>query len=111
MRFFGFGQPRKKAKSMSAFYVFQGKVFDRDKLKQYGAAAAPTVSSAGGEIALRGAMTEAVRGADDHQIFGLIKFPDAETARKWYHGKAYQALIPLRDEAADFRIHFYESMG
>jgi uncharacterized protein (DUF1330 family) len=31
----------------------------------------------------------------------IAKFPDADTAHKWYNSPAYQALIPLRDSALE----------
>jgi uncharacterized protein (DUF1330 family) len=33
----------------------------------------------------------------------LLKFPDVETAKAWYNSSAYQAALPHRLRAADYR--------
>ena len=37
----------------------------------------------------------------------VIRFPSIDAIDRWYHSDAYQALIPLRDEAADVTIVGY----
>lgn len=36
---------------------------------------------------------------DDFMV--MLEFPDADAARGWYGSEAYQALIPVREQAAD----------
>ena len=44
----------------------------------------------------------------NHQIVGIIRFPDMAALNNWYESDAYQGLILLRDEAAEFTIVKYE---
>lgn len=38
----------------------------------------------------------------------LLEFPDAASARAWYNSDAYQAAIPLRQQAAPYRAFIME---
>jgi len=40
-------------------------------------------------------------GPHAHTDTVVIRFPDAASVDGWYQSAAYQALIPLRSEAAD----------
>jgi uncharacterized protein (DUF1330 family) len=31
----------------------------------------------------------------------VIRFPSIEASRSWFHSPAYQALVPLRQQAAE----------
>ncbi|MFL5812099.1 MAG: DUF1330 domain-containing protein [Bdellovibrionia bacterium] len=49
-----------------------------------------------------------IHGAEKVQLEGysagdliIITFPDIADARAWYHSPAYQALIPLRQQACE----------
>ena len=39
---------------------------------------------------------------DDDTV--VIRFPDADTVDAWYNSPEYQALIPLRQQAADLDL-------
>ena len=39
----------------------------------------------------------------------VIRFPDAKAIAGWYGSPAYQALIPIREQAADMVLISYES--
>lgn len=53
-------------------------------------------------LAVYGA-TEAFEGEAPDGVV-LIEFPTAEDARAWYNSPEYQAAIPFRQRAADYRI-------
>ncbi len=40
-------------------------------------------------------------GRHQHTDTVVIRFPDATAVASWYDSPAYQALIPLREQAAD----------
>lgn len=52
---------------------------------------------------------EAVEGTAPDGIV-LLEFPDAEQARAWYHSPAYQAALPHRLRAADYRALIVEGL-
>jgi len=84
---------------MPALMIALVKMKDAAKMPQYSAAAAPTIVAAGGVIIGRGKHVEALAGSLDLSAALIARFPTAAAAHDWYHSPAYQALIPLRDEA------------
>lgn len=40
----------------------------------------------------------------------VLKFPTMEAARGWYHSDAYQAAIPFRQQAAQWRAVLVEGL-
>ncbi len=94
---------------MTAFVVVHAKIKDPEKLGVYAKAAGPTLAAHGGKFAARAPILETLTGDADYDVFVLIEFPDADSARNWYQSAAYQALIPNRDEAADMLFTLAES--
>lgn len=45
---------------------------------------------------------EAVEGKAPDGVI-MLEFPSAEEARAWYNSPGYQAAIPFRQQAADYR--------
>ena len=86
---------------MTAFFVGTQSVKDSNKFEDYVAKARETIESFGGESVLRGKAEGALVGAVNHQLVGIARFPDMASLNNWYESDAYQALIPLRDEAAE----------
>ena len=62
-----------------------------------------------GQILVRAPILETLTGAANYDVFVLIKFPDADSARTWYQSAEYQALIPNRDAAADMLFTLAET--
>lgn len=91
--------------------LVQFSVKDQAKLEQYGAAARATIAAAGGEIVGRFRREEVFAGDFNHSAFLLFTFPDAATAKAWNASADYQALVPLRNEAADMTIVLGEPLG
>lgn len=92
---------------MSAFFVATVTIKDPQKFQEYGQKAGPTVAAFGGELMLRGKTAEVLAGSAQHQATVVIKFPDTAAINKWYNSDAYQAIIPLRDEAVDMTLVSY----
>jgi uncharacterized protein (DUF1330 family) len=62
----------------------------------------------GARLVFRG-RREAVLGGDEpHDRAVVIRFEDHQELLGWFHSPAYQALIPLRDRAADVVLVSYE---
>jgi uncharacterized protein (DUF1330 family) len=53
--------------------------------------------------------SEAPEGANPDGIV-LLKFPSMADAKAWYDGPAYQAVIPLRANAAEWRVVMVEGL-
>ena len=94
---------------MTAFFVATVTVKDSGKFQDYAKKAATTFAEHGGELVLRGQADGVLAGSADHQAVGIVKFPNKDALSAWYKSTAYQAIIPLRDEAADMTIVAYEA--
>lgn len=92
---------------MTAFFVATATVKDPKKFQEYAQKAGETLAPHQGELVLRGKLDNVLAGPADHQTVGIIKFPNQDALKAWFHSGAYQAIVPLRDEAADMTIVSY----
>lgn len=92
---------------MTAFFVATVKVNNPEKFQEYAQKAAKTFAAHGGEPVLRGKVNEVLAGQSNHQAVGIVRFPDQDALTAWFHSDAYQAIVPLRDQAADMVIVTY----
>ncbi len=93
---------------MTAFFIARVTVKDGVKFQEYAQKAGATFAAHGGEPVLRGKAAGVLSGIADHETVGIIKFPNLAAIAAWYGSADYQAIIPLRDEAADVAITTYE---
>lgn len=93
---------------MAAFFVATSRIKDPQKFADYGAKAGATFAPFGGKLVIRGKAGDTLAGTSDHQAVGVARFPDMEALTAWYRSPDYQALIPLRDDAADMTLVTYE---
>ena len=61
----------------------------------------------GAELVFRGTQVAAFSGENPHADIVVIRFPDADAVNAWFASAAYQALIPLREQAADVVLTCY----
>lgn len=92
---------------MAAFFIVTTTVKDQDAYQTYVQSVGPTLAPFGGKALLRGKADCALVGELTHQTVGIIEFPDLEAVKSWYASDAYQALVPLRNRAADMTITAY----
>ena len=86
---------------MAAYLIGHITVKDPDQWKIYTAGVAKSLLPFGGEVIFRGKRAAVLCGEHYYQNAVVLKFPDQPTLHRWYHSKAYQELIPIRDKAAD----------
>jgi len=86
---------------MSAYVIAHATIKDPEKLKEYGAIAGPSIKAAGGEFVTAAPVTDVLAGEHGYQRAVIIRFADAQAARDWYHSEAYQAALPIRQQAMD----------
>lgn len=92
---------------MSAFFIATTTIKDAGKFQEYASKAAKTFADFGGELVTKGKAEIALAGESDHQAVGVVRFPDLDSLNGWYRSPAYQALIPLRDDAANMTLVAY----
>lgn len=86
---------------MSAYVIVHATIKDPEKMPEYGALAGPSVAAAGGEVITAGVVVDVLAGSHDHQRAIILRFADAQAARDWYASDAYQAAIPIREQAME----------
>jgi uncharacterized protein (DUF1330 family) len=93
---------------MSAYAIGQITIKDPAKWAEYRGLLPETLVPWGGEILLRGKQATVLSGQHRHTDTVVIRFPDLDSAQRWHDSTAYQALVPLRDSAADVDLIRYE---
>jgi uncharacterized protein (DUF1330 family) len=96
---------------MAAYLIGQVSVKDPESWKQYVAGVARSLESFGAQVVFRGHRRAVLAGGQPHESAVVIRFADHETLLGWFHSAAYQALIPVRERAADMVLASYEEMG
>ncbi|WP_166258460.1 DUF1330 domain-containing protein [Marinobacter salicampi] len=94
---------------MTAHLLGRVMVRDTSLWQQYVAGVTESLAGHGAKVLLRGHKSLALAGDDSHTQVVVIEFPDIATLQGWYYGDRYQALVPLRDRAADVVIIAYET--
>jgi uncharacterized protein (DUF1330 family) len=94
---------------MPAYLIGHITVNDPDKWKAYVDGVQKSLVPFAAEIVFRGKRAAVLAGDHSHQLTVVIKFSDQPTLQQWYHSDTYQALIPVRDEAADVVIISYDA--
>ena len=87
---------------MQEAYVI-GNITVKDKVKwaEYRSKVLETISPWGGEITFRGQKLKTLSGECKHSDNVIIRFPNHQALDNWFLSDAYQALIPIRELAAD----------
>ena len=89
---------------MSACVIGHITVKDEEKWAQYRAQVPATLAPWGAELLFRGKVDSVLAGSHRHTDTVVIRFPDVDTVDAWYQSATYQALIPLRQQAADLDL-------
>lgn len=94
---------------MPAFLIGHITVKNMDKWEAYVEGVQKSLEPFESEIVFRGKRAAVLAGEHNHENTVVIKFADQPTLQRWYHSDAYQALIPIRDQAADVVIISYDA--
>lgn len=68
-----------------------------------------TLTAWGGELVFRGKQVATLAGEMPFPDIVAIRFPDVAAANGWFASPAYQALIPLRQQAAEMLLQVFEA--
>lgn len=92
-----------------AYVVGHISVKDPDKWAEYRSRVPATLAPWEAELVCRGRLTAVLAGEHPHADLVVIRFPDHQAAEGWFASPAYQALIPLREQAAEMVLLRYET--
>lgn len=92
----------------NAYVVGHITVKDAAKWDAYRGAVPATLAPWGAELVFRGRNAAVLAGEHAHADVVVIRFPDRRALEAWHASAAYQALVPLRQQAADVVLLAYE---
>jgi uncharacterized protein (DUF1330 family) len=85
---------------MVAYVVVQENLIgDQAPFEEYRKQVMATLEPFGGKFLVRGGKLTVLEGEWPHERTVLLEFPSREKAESWYHGPAYQKILPLRLKA------------
>ena len=93
----------------AAYVIGHITVKNAEKWAEYRNQVQATLEPWGAELVLRGKRVAILAGEHPHSDIVVIRFPDKEAVNSWYSSPAYQALIPLRQQAAEVVLLSYEA--
>ena len=95
----------------AAYLIGHITVRDTGKWAEYRGRVPATLEPWGAELVFRGRRVAVLSGEHPHSDTVVIRFPSAAALAGWHGSPAYQALIPLREQAAEVVLIAYESPG
>lgn len=93
----------------AAYLVGHITVKDTEKWHRYREQVPATLRPWGAEITFRGKLVAVFSGEHTYDNIVVIRFPDKEAINGWHASPPYQALLPLRQQAADMLLLAYET--
>ena len=96
-------------RTFSAYVIGHITVKDAEKWAEYRGRVPATMAPWGAELVCRGKRLCTLSGEHVHIDSVVIRFPDAGAVTDWFNSPAYQALIPLREQAAEMVLVGYEA--
>ncbi len=95
---------------MSAYLIVEFAVKDPDIYREKYAATAGRTAKEYGAEALANSKWELLHGDGSLTSGALMRFPDHESALKWYNSPEYQQLIDARGVAMDARFSLLDGL-
>ena len=92
----------------NAYVIGHITVKNSEKWARYRKSVPATLEPWGAEVVLRGKLCSVLSGTHAHTDTVVIRFPNLKALNSWHLSPSYQALIPLRQEAADIELLSYE---
>ncbi len=82
---------------MSAYAIVQINVTNQDNYQEYLKKVTPIVEKFQGEYIVRAGKFEVLLGEWNYSRTVVLKFPDYDAAKQWYHSKEYAPIKKIRE--------------
>jgi uncharacterized protein (DUF1330 family) len=92
-----------------AYLISHVAIKDAAKWAEYREKVPATIKEWGGQHVFGGRRLAVLSGEHPYTEVVVIRFPDAAAIEGWYKSAAYQALIPLRDQAGERALISFET--
>ena len=96
---------------MPAYVIVNVRVRDPERYRDYTAETPASIARFGGRFLVRGGAVDEREGSWSPERVVVLEFPDGEAARAWYESDEYQALLPIRQEAAESELVIVEGVA
>lgn len=96
---------------MAAYIIGDVRIENPERYKDYAAHTESTLEPFGGQFVVRGGASTVLEGEWQPNRLVVIEFPSAQAAKDWYASDAYQAIIPIRQEASTGSLVLVEGYG
>lgn len=83
------------------YFIFTQDIHDRDGINAYAGKAVPIVLQSGGRPIVVEDNAEVIEGKWHGSRTVIIEFDSVDAAKAWYNSSEYQAVIGVRNAAAD----------
>ena len=93
----------------AAYVIGHITVKNSEKWAEYRSRIPATLAPWGAEVIVRGKLVSILAGEHAHTDTVIIRFPSIQSVKGWHESPAYQALIPLRNQAAEMTLLSYEA--
>ena len=97
--------------TVAAYVIGHITVKDPERWEHYRSQVPATLAPWGGSLVFRGQRLAVLGGTHPHGDTVVIRFPDVPSVEGWFNSAAYQALIPLRQQAAEVDLVSYVAAG
>jgi uncharacterized protein (DUF1330 family) len=94
---------------MASYLVGHITVKDDELWQKYVSGVQESLLPFDSKVIFRGKLVSVLAGKHEYDLVVVIEFPDQSTLDNWYSSEKYQALIPLRDKAANVVIMAYKT--
>ena len=88
---------------MAAYVIANIDIRNQDEYGKYSAQVPATLEAYGGRFIVRGGVVDVLEGEWNPRVV-VIEFPDSDSARRWYHSKEYQSILPVRLANSEGRV-------
>ena len=95
---------------MSVYLVGQISVKDDELWREYVTGVQESLSPFNAKVVFRGELVAVLAGGQDKDLVVVLEFTDQTMLDNWFYSESYQALIPLRERAADVVITTYKTL-
>jgi uncharacterized protein (DUF1330 family) len=101
--------PRLEEEKMPAYLIGHITVKDPAQWQTYVAGVKESLAPFNADIVFRGERNSVLAGRHPYQQAVVIRFADQKALQDWFHSPSYQALIPIRDRAAEVVIVSFDA--
>ena len=95
---------------MTAYLIVETDITDPEQYEQYKAASPGAVAAGGGRFLVRGGELAVLEGDWSPKRLVMVEFEDLEAAKRFYESPEYQAVLKLREGAANLRMVVVEGI-